>query len=82
MATDDWAVDVGGAVSCGVCRRSFDPGTRFCPFDSEELAGPPGAPLPTSGRGSSAKICPSCTEHYASEESFCGRDGSELVAVN
>jgi len=30
----------------------------------------------------SPKICPSCTERYGSDESFCGRDGSELVTVN
>jgi hypothetical protein len=82
VAADDWAVDAGGAVSCGVCRRSFDPGTRFCPFDAEELSGPPSVSQLADGRRLSGKICPSCAGRYGADETFCGRDGTELVAVN
>lgn len=39
------------------------------------------AALRAGGRRS-GKICPRCTERYAGGESFCGRDGSELVTLN
>jgi hypothetical protein len=82
VAADDWAVDSGGAVSCGSCRRSFDPGTRFCPFDAEELSASPSLSQLGEGRRLSGKICPSCAGRHGSDETFCGRDGTELVTVN
>jgi predicted amidophosphoribosyltransferase len=83
VGPDDWAVDAAASVTCGACRRSFDPGTRFCPYDAEELTAlaVPSAGR-TSGRPAPAKICPSCTEHYPSDETICGKDGSELAQVN
>lgn len=81
-------------VVCKACQRQFEPTTRFCPYDAQELApathAPPGMPSPAvaapppelpKGRRT-GKICPRCTERYAGAESFCGRDGSELVTLN
>jgi hypothetical protein len=32
--------------------------------------------------GLMGKICPNCSRRYASDATFCGRDGSALVSVN
>jgi hypothetical protein len=74
-----------------VCKRSFDGGKRFCPYDAEELA-PVTAPMaarrtPRAGGPPGlahvlGKICPHCSKRYESEATFCGRDGAELVSIN
>jgi hypothetical protein len=84
-------------VVCKACHRSFEPNTRFCPYDAQELApasnirpgtGPvvatarPAEETPARSGRKTGKICPRCTERYAGGESFCGRDGSELVTLN
>ncbi len=78
---------MGTGATCPTCKRSFDAGKRFCPFDGEELV-----PLPVAlGAADSAggglgvglgKICPNCSRRYESDATFCGRDGEELVPVN
>jgi hypothetical protein len=74
-----------------VCKRSFDGGKRFCPYDAEELA-PVTAPMAARRTPRAAgppglahvlgKICPHCSKRYESEATFCGRDGAELVPIN
>jgi hypothetical protein len=78
---------------CAACRRAFDPGTRFCPHDASELvpvavyevtrADPPdGEGDDVSPTGVMGKICPRCRSRHDLAALFCGRDGSELVAIN
>jgi hypothetical protein len=79
-----------GPVICPACRREFDSGVRYCPYDSRklmpiaELRGPLWArhrpdPAPT---GVMAKICPQCTGRYDLSTSFCVKDGTELMTIN
>jgi hypothetical protein len=89
VQNSEWSMGTVLQVSCKACHRSFEPTTRFCPFDAQELspapaAGTPGAPLLAAslpGRPG-GKICPRCNERFGGGESFCGRDGSELVTLN
>jgi hypothetical protein len=86
VQNSEWSVGAPVVqVVCKACHRSYEPNTRFCPYDAQELAPasnvgvpvPPVVPGPKGG-----KICPRCTERYGGGESFCGRDGSELVTLN
>ena len=90
VQNSEWSVGTVLQVACRACHRSFEPNTRFCPYDAQELAPAPlapatGAPAPTvvslPGRPG-GKICPRCNERFGAAESFCGRDGSELVTLN
>jgi hypothetical protein len=86
VQNSEWSLGTVLQVTCRACHRSFEPTTRFCPYDAQELtpAAPGGAPalamaVPVRPGG---KICPRCNERFGSGESFCGRDGSELVTLN
>ena len=85
VQNSEWSVGTVLQVSCKACHRTFEPTTRFCPYDAQELTPvAPGAPamvvaLPGRPGG---KICPRCNERFGGAESFCGRDGSELVTLN
>jgi hypothetical protein len=86
VQNSEWSMGIVLQVTCRACHRSFEPTTRFCPFDAQELtpAAPGGLPLPAvavPGRPG-GKICPHCNERFGAGESFCGRDGSELVTLN
>lgn len=77
---------------CPACRRASEPGTRFCPHDGSELVAislyeamqrPDDAERAAGGpTGIMAKICPQCRSRHDLAATFCGRDGSELVAIN
>jgi hypothetical protein len=88
VQNSEWSMGTVLQVVCKACQRSFEPTTRFCPFDAQELApapAPVNAPLIAAAalpRPSGGKICPRCNERFAAGESFCGRDGSELVTLN
>jgi hypothetical protein len=88
VQNSEWSVGTVLQVACKACHRAFEPTTRFCPYDAQELA-----PAPTAGAGApvltvaipgrpGGKICPRCNERFGGGESFCGRDGSELVTLN
>jgi hypothetical protein len=86
VQNSEWSVGTVLQVVCKACHRAFEPNTRFCPYDAQELApAPANVPLaamsPQTGPGGS-RICPRCNERYGGAESFCGRDGSELVTLN
>jgi hypothetical protein len=86
VQNSEWSVGTVVQVTCRACHRTFEPNTRFCPFDAQELVplpalGSPVSVVPLPGlRG--GKICPRCNERFGGGESFCGRDGSELVTLN
>jgi hypothetical protein len=81
---------------CPACRRGAEPGTRFCPQDGAELIPlslfeatrvdvdqDAGESTDLGGpTGVIAKICPQCRSRHDLAATFCGRDGSELVAIN
>jgi hypothetical protein len=88
VQNSEWSMGTVLQVFCKACQRSFEPTTRFCPYDAQELA-----PAPAAANGpliaiaaipghSGGKICPRCNERFGAGESFCGRDGSELVTLN
>ena len=86
VQNSEWSMGTVLQVSCRACHRSFEPNTRFCPFDAQELmpvaqsaGAAPAVILPGRPGG---KICPRCNERFGGGESFCGRDGSELVTLN
>ncbi|RMH39552.1 MAG: hypothetical protein D6689_16200 [Deltaproteobacteria bacterium] len=73
---------------CPRCRRSFDPGVRFCPHDATELVPLVLYEIASGGRrdvaptGVLAKICPQCRKRYDLAATFCGRDAAELTTLN
>jgi hypothetical protein len=88
VQNSEWSMGTVLQVVCKACQRSFEPTTRFCPYDAQELVPAPApanvqlaavAALPVMSGG---KICPRCNERFGGAESFCGRDGSELVTLN
>jgi hypothetical protein len=86
VQNSEWSMGAVLQVTCKACHRLFEPTTRFCPYDAQELtpAAPGGPPVLTAalpGRPG-GKICPRCNERFGGAESFCGRDGSELVTLN
>ena len=86
VQNSEWSMGTVLQVTCRACHRSFEPTTRFCPYDAQELmpaapGGPPVAAVVLPGRPG-GKICPRCNERSGAGESFCGRDGSELVTLN
>jgi hypothetical protein len=86
VQNSEWSMGTVLQVACRACHRSFEPNTRFCPYDAQELAPVPAAGAPvltvTLPGQTGGKICPSCNERFGGAESFCGRDGSELVTLN
>ena len=86
-------VDTSAArMRCPRCARDFDPLQQYCPHDAAALEPlrvdgqaaaqvPCCAPLPGAD-GRVAKICPQCAARYGRGETYCGRDGSELVSLN
>jgi hypothetical protein len=90
VMSSEWSIGSVVPVICKACQRTFEAGTRFCPYDAQELipdpqvgaATPPALPMAIAVAAPGGKICPSCTERYAGSETFCGRDGSELVTLN
>jgi hypothetical protein len=88
VQNSEWSMGTVLQVMCKACQRSYEPTTRFCPYDAQELApaprpgdGPAPSPAVTTGPAGS-KICPHCNDRFTGAESFCGRDGSELVTLN
>ncbi|HXU80970.1 MAG TPA: hypothetical protein VN914_06205 [Polyangia bacterium] len=85
VQNSEWSVGTVLQVTCRACHRTFEPNVRFCPYDAQELTPvAPGAPMVVMalpGRPG-GKICPRCNERFGGGESFCGRDGSELVTLN
>jgi hypothetical protein len=86
VQNSEWSMGTVLQVTCKACHRAFEPTVRFCPYDAQELiptapgvAALPVAALPGRPGG---KICPRCNERFGGGESFCGRDGSELVTLN
>jgi hypothetical protein len=62
---------------CPACRREYDPGSAYCPHDSNRLVplnGPGGAtPGPSGG------ICPTCKRGFDPGVKVCPHDQDELV---
>jgi hypothetical protein len=86
VQNSEWSMGTVLQVTCRACHRSFEPNTRFCPYDAQELmpttqGGAPVVAVALPGRPG-GKICPRCNERFGGGESFCGRDGSELVTLN
>ena len=88
VQNSEWSMGTVLHVVCKACQRSFEPTIRFCPYDAQELIPATGAPpaemaAPAAVPGpSGSKICPRCNERFTGAETFCGRDGSELVTLN
>ena len=85
VQNSEWSMGTVLQVTCKACHRSFEPTTRFCPYDALELIpAAPGAPMVVMAMPGlpGGKICPRCNERFGGGESFCGRDGSELVTLN
>jgi hypothetical protein len=88
VQNSEWSMGTVLQVVCKACQRAFEPTTRFCPYDAQELAPAPSPvtgplpSLPVMAGPPGGKICPRCNERFAAGESFCGRDGSELVTLN
>jgi hypothetical protein len=62
---------------CPACRRDYDPGSAYCPHDSNRLVpmnGPAGAtPGPSGG------ICPTCKRGFDPGIKTCPHDQDELI---
>jgi hypothetical protein len=88
VQNSEWSMGTVLQVVCKACQRSFEPTTRFCPYDAQELVPAPASPnvplIPVAAIPglSGGKICPRCNERFVGGETFCGRDGSELVTLN
>jgi hypothetical protein len=88
VLNSEWSVGTVLQVACKACHRSFEPNTRFCPYDAQELTPvssattPPSAIAVAMSGPPGSKICPRCNERFGGAETFCGRDGSELVTLN
>jgi hypothetical protein len=89
VQNSEWSMGIVLQVFCKACQRSFEPTTRFCPYDAQELAPAPTPPnagpliaIAAMPGLTGGKICPRCNDRFGGGESFCGRDGSELVTLN
>jgi uncharacterized OB-fold protein len=68
---------------CPECDRSFPASYVVCPFDSTALLTMDrggGSRADVSDMGSGHKRCPTCDRRYYPGQTYCYRDGSELVA--
>jgi predicted amidophosphoribosyltransferase len=86
VQNSEWSMGTVLQVVCRGCHRAFEPTTRFCPYDAQELE-PAASNLPlaivVAQQGPpGGRICPRCNDRYGGTETFCGRDGSELVTLN
>ncbi len=68
---------------CPTCKRDYDPGTKTCPADGDELVpyamySATAQPAPKA----KGKICPTCGGRFDGEAGFCGKDGTALVLIN
>jgi hypothetical protein len=60
---------------CPACRREYDPGSIYCPDDSNRLV-PINGPL---GTGPSGSICPTCKRGFDPGVKICPHDQDELI---
>jgi hypothetical protein len=68
---------------CPTCRRGYNPGTKVCPKDGDELIPPASLPAPSQAtHGVRGKICPQCGDRVDGASAFCGKDGTQLVMLN
>jgi hypothetical protein len=67
-----------GPVGCPACRREFEAGVRFCPYDSRRLV--PAADLLERTRAAGS-TCPRCRRAYDAGIRFCPHDAEELIPM-
>lgn len=65
-------------MACPTCRREYDHGLGFCPYDARRLVAVHELHDPGRKDGS---VCPSCRRSYDSGVRFCPHDASELIPV-
>lgn len=78
------ALDLGtAAMACPECRRSYEMGTRFCPFDGELLHATEldarGEHDPESALEDHVMVCPRCAAEYEPGAIYCAIDHARLV---
>jgi hypothetical protein len=72
------AATPAGPVGCPSCRREFDAGVRFCPYDSRRLV--PASDLLERSRATGS-VCPRCRRAYDAGIRFCPHDADELIPL-
>lgn len=71
------AVGTGTAVlGCPTCRRQYEPGLQFCPYDARRLA--PRGRLDAAGLST---ICAMCRRTFDATVRFCPHDATELMPL-
>ncbi|MCG8420160.1 MAG: hypothetical protein MJE77_19695 [Proteobacteria bacterium] len=72
---------VADPMACPACRREFDVGLQFCPYDATRLV--PAAQMldHLRERRQSGRVCPNCHRAFENSVSYCPHDGSDLVPL-
>ena len=93
--TDEWPA-LGSAeyvvedpMACPSCRREFESGLLFCPYDASRLVPaadmleyvPEQAAEYPSTEAKTRKLCPTCRRVFDGSTVYCPHDGSDLVAM-
>jgi hypothetical protein len=66
-------------MRCPECRRSFEAGTLFCPFDGCACSRDQFAAVELVVLATRTKVCPECKATYGSDVLSCERDETRLV---
>ncbi len=66
-------------MACPSCRREFEAGVRFCPYDSRHLV--LASEIGENGR-SGGSVCPRCRRAFDAGIRYCPHDAEELLAAH